>query len=317
VNWWHPDKLDFLKLPAKSPWFGVGAIFLASFGLMNLIWQQMKRHIESEKGLEYFTTWTIKAIDSNTEYISIAANTPLIHIFHDNLKKDELSSYGGNITFEEKFCYPFRDAITKFRQKIKNVRFLYIAPEILQVMSPFPIEADDDYQTYINGISNFMNSVVDAYAKNIQNPKKRQDKIDATFRKTTQIPLWIAVIRRNDPLIGPSGAVVLGLTNRRDLTKDISKGLTGIEKKKAAQKIAEDVMCLRSTDPEIVKFFHGVFESLWDDASLDLSHILSLLQRARRGHKIEVLLREPYNSDLHKDLTPGSPDQIIYTTKPR
>lgn len=319
VALWPPDKFDFLKLPVKTVWFGDIVIVLMSFGLMNRIWQQKKRHIESKKGLEHFSQWTVEAIDSHTKSISIATNTPLIHIFYDNPDVPALSAYGGESTFEDKFCYPFKDALSTCRRSVKNLQFLYVAPEVLGQTSPWlPISADDDFETYINGISAFQQEVITSYATGIDTSQKKDDRINSVFRKATMIPLWISVITRTGSLgRRPENAVILGLTNRRDLTKSLHESAGNVEKKQMAAEIAKDVMCLRSTDPDIVKFFTGVFQSLWDEENRNFDFIFSLLHRARRGHEIEVLLREPYDRALHADWVPGSPDHIIYTTKPK
>jgi NitT/TauT family transport system substrate-binding protein len=318
LSYWHLLH-DWLKWPAKSIWFGILLVVWVSFATLNKVWQKTKSQINFDKGLKKFTKWVVDAIDSYTETIYIAVNTPLIHIFHDMPEQEQLSSYGSsdNSLFEKEFCYPFKDALAKCRSNLKDVKFLYYPPVFLREKSPWlPISGEVDFKSYTNSIDQFAMDVVTAYARGIDTKNKKQEKVKQIFRETIMLPLWIAVIKRHSAQGRPAEhTLVLALTDRRDLQKPIGNVSSNKEKKKFAGEIAKNIMCIRSTDSNTVNFFEGVFEELWNEENLSVDIILELLHRSRKGHGIEILLREQYNANIHGNLKAGTPSEILYSTK--
>ncbi|MBC8233979.1 hypothetical protein H8E77_30905 [bacterium] len=308
-----------IKIPFKKLWIGNFLLVWVSLVLVGTIWKKIRDRGELEfgKGLKKFCKWTTDAINERTTCIHIAVNTPLIHIFHDKSDIESLSEYRDG-SFEQEFCNPLCNALEQCKSEVGYVKFLYYSPEILRTKVPwFPAKDENNFKKYLIGIEEFKKDVVRRHIKGASSDVQIESFVSTIFRETSMLPLWIAVITGTQPppYFSKENTVILALTNKQDLEKEPESSATNIQRKKFASQLAENVICIRSTTPDIVSFFDDVFMDMWKQEEINLEHILDLLHRCRRGENTEVLLREPYNAATHGKWEPDKPEHVLYSTK--
>ncbi len=314
-----PDSWDLVKLPFKSYLFGCLILNSICLGTISKIWKKIvvTGSMNYSMGLDNFCNWTVDAITKDTESVYIAATTPLIHIFYDNINSSDLSEYGGtDNTFESKFCEPFLKNLRNCKNSIKHLRFLYYSPDLLREKAKWvPIKDGANFAKYLENIRYFQEETVRAYARGFRD-NLMDIKIKEAFRESHTLHMWIAIIKNKPNLLIPKeNTVVLALTDQRNLRISGNGNSKNTENKKLAEKIAKNVMCIKCSTSNIVNFFEEIFEKQWDETEVNLEAILTLLRESRKGKSIDILLRHKYDSAVHGSLkSSGDPTHIIYST---
>ncbi len=317
VQLWPHDTCDWAKYPFKSTWVGALLLSLTSLALTHTIWVKIREHanIISRKGLEHFSEWTTDAIGTHTTSVRIAVNTPLLHIFHDNPESPDLSMYNdGTNTFEALFCERLLNRLSACRRKTRpELRFLYLSPDALRTEADWlPLSDGPIFEGYKNSIEQFRNHLVTACVSGATTDAARAARGHDILCETYKIPLWIAVIRGRDRS-DEAATVVLALIDRANLRERPANTASNIDKKHFAKGVADNVLCLKSRDPDIVRFFDNVFAEMWDEETGVRNAILALLRQSGKG-KLEVLLRQDYDPVEHKVFRADKPAHVLYTT---
>ncbi|MCJ7635315.1 hypothetical protein MUP77_23365 [Candidatus Bathyarchaeota archaeon] len=297
--------------------------------------------IERQTGLQQFSTWILKSIDTMKSkkwtdcQLHLAMNTPLLHSFywsgkpdgrcmkeyttvdHTNLdlktlKKEQLDK----LNWSGFFCGPLVNQIDEYTFDTLDFHFLSLHPVWLRQSTRwFPFQKREHFDIYKKEIENFKNSVAGALNTNVSD-------VDTLFQETDMLPFWIAVIRgkANGDNVGE---VVLALTGSEDLRKvtklENGRSVDQMESiddfKNFARGIADNVIVLKSNDANIVNFFDHVFNNLIL-RDYDMVRLFRELLREGQHQGLDMMFRVAYDTLHHANIDhKHNIKYVVYSTE--